>query len=298
MSMIKGLILFFKVPHKRWFRINNVRLIFFLLASFYGSAQDEAQLSMSNNYIFEGNSIVDDDFIEAEKKYRLGVSAKQNNVVGSYNLGNAYYRSELYDEAMLRHLEAIKNSVSKLEKHNAYHNIGNTLMQQKRCQEAVSAYKDALRNNPTDNETRYNLALAQECAKEQGNGDGDGDDEDKDKDKDKDKDDKENSDENKDKEEKNKDKEGEDEDKEGEDEDKKEGNDKEDEDGKPKEDTGNQENKDPNKDKGRPKPQPGKISPQQVKNLLEAMNNEEKKVQEKMNASKTKGIKVKSEKDW
>jgi Ca-activated chloride channel family protein len=291
MSMIKGLILFFKVPHKRWFRINNVRLIFFLLASFYGSAQDEAQLSMSNNYIFEGNSIVDDDFIEAEKKYRLGVSAKQNNVVGSYNLGNAYYRSELYDEAMLRHLEAIKNSVSKLEKHNAYHNIGNTLMQQKRCQEAVSAYKDALRNNPTDNETRYNLALAQECAKEQGNGDGDGDDEDKDKDKDKDKDDKENSDENKDKEEKNKDKEGEDEDK-------KEGNDKEDEDGKPKEDNGNQENKDPNKDKGRPKPQPGKISPQQVKNLLEAMNNEEKKVQEKMNASKTKGIKVKSEKDW
>ncbi|MDC3198757.1 tetratricopeptide repeat protein [Flavobacteriaceae bacterium] len=291
MSMIKGLILFFKVPHKRWFRINNVRLIFFLLASFYGSAQDEAQLSMSNNYIFEGNSIVDDDFIEAEKKYRLGVSAKQNNVVGSYNLGNAYYKSELYDEAMLRHLEAIKNSVSKLEKHNAYHNIGNTLMQQKRCQEAVSAYKDALRNNPTDNETRYNLALAQECAKEQGNGDGDGDDEDKDKDKDKDKDDKENSDENKDKEEKNKDKEGEDEDK-------KEGNDKEDEDGKPKEDNGNQENKDPNKDKGRPKPQPGKISPQQVKNLLEAMNNEEKKVQEKMNASKTKGIKVKSEKDW
>jgi tetratricopeptide (TPR) repeat protein len=169
---------------------------------------------------------------------------------------------------MLRHLEAIKNSVSKLEKHNAYHNIGNTLMQQKRCQEAVSAYKDALRNNPTDNETRYNLALAQECAKEQGNGDGDGDDEDKDKDKDKDKDDK------------------------------KEGSDKEDEDGKPKEDNGNQENKDPNKDKGRPKPQPGKISPQQVKNLLEAMNNEEKKVQEKMNASKTKGIKVKSEKDW
>ena len=291
MSIIKNLILFFNAPHEQELRFNNVRLIFFLLASFYGSAQDEAQLSKSNNYIFEGNSLVDDDFIEAEKKYRLGVSAKQNNVVGSYNLGNAYYRSELYDEAMLRHLEAIKNSVSKLEKHNAYHNIGNTLMQQKRCQEAVSAYKDALRNNPTDNETRYNLALAQECAKEQGNGDGDGDDEDKDKDKDKDKDDKENSDENKDKEEKNKDKEGEDEDK-------KEGNDKEDEDGKPKEDNGNQENKDPNKDKGRPKPQPGKISPQQVKNLLEAMNNEEKKVQEKMNASKTKGIKVKSEKDW
>jgi Ca-activated chloride channel family protein len=242
---------------------------------------------MSNKYIFEGNSIVKDNFIEAEKKYRLGVSAKPNNTVGSYNLANAYYNSKLYDEAMLRLLEAVKNSDSKLEKHSAYHNIGNTLMQQKRCKEAVSAYKNALRNNSADNETRYNLALAQECAKEQGNSDSENDE----KDKGKDNKDKENSDEKKENENKNKDKEGDNEDK-------KEGNDKEDEDGKPKDDNGNQKNKDPNNDKGQPKPRPGMMSAQQVKNLLEAMNNEEKKVQEKMNASKTKGIKVQSEKDW
>ena len=235
--------------------------------------------------MFEGNSLVNENFIEAEKKYRLGVSAKQNNAAGSYNLGNAYYKSELYDEAMLRHLEAINNSGLKLEKHKAYHNIGNTLMRQKRCKEAVSAYKNALRNSPSDDESRYNLALAQECAKEQGDGKGE------DKDKDENKDDKENSDENKDNEEKNKDKGGEDEEK-------KEGDDKEDEDGKPKDDNGNQNDKDPKKDKGQPKPQPGKMSPQQVKNLLEAMNNEEKKVQEKMNASKTKGVKIQTEKDW
>ena len=93
-----------------------------------------------------------------------------------------------------------------------------------------------------------------------------------------------------DKDEKNKDK--------GDDEDKNEGDDKEDEDGKPKDDKGNQKNKNPKDDKGQPQQQPGKLSPQQVKNLLEAMNNEEKKVQEKMNASKTKGVKVKTEKDW
>jgi hypothetical protein len=40
------------------------------------------------------------------------------------------------------------------------------------------------------------------------------------------------------------------------------------------------------------------MSPQQIKNLLEAMNNEERKVQEKMNAAKTKGVKIKTEKDW
>ncbi len=160
----------------------NVSLVLFVLLSICGSAQEEekeAQHSLSNNYVFEGNSLVNENFIEAEKKYRLAVSAKQNNAAGSYNLGNAYYKSELYDEAMLRHLEAVNNSGSKLEKHKAYHNIGNTLMQKKRCKEAVSAYKNALRNNPSDDESRYNLALAQECAKEQGDGDGEGDDEDK-----------------------------------------------------------------------------------------------------------------------
>ena len=288
MSLIKNLIALFKGLDKLSYSLKNFGLILFLLVSISGSAQEEAaQLSLSNNYVFEGNSLVNENFIEAEKKYRLGVSAKQNNAAGSYNLGNAYYKSELYDEAMLRHLEAINNSGLKLEKHKAYHNIGNTLMRQKRCKEAVSAYKNALRNSPSDDESRYNLALAQECAKEQGDGKG----EDKDKDRDENKDDKENSDENKDNEEKNKDKGGEDEEK-------KEGDDKEDEDGKPKDDNGNQNDKDPKKDKGQPKPQPGKMSPQQVKNLLEAMNNEEKKVQEKMNASKTKGVKIQTEKDW
>ena len=263
-----------------------------LMIAFSGGAQEvDPQLAESNNYVFEGNSLVDADFIEAEKKYRLGVSTKQNNAAGSYNLGNAYYNSELYDEAMSRHLEAVTNSDYKTEKHKAYHNIGNTLMQQKRCKEAVSAYKNALRNIPSDNESRYNLALAQECAKEQGDGDGDGDDEDQDKDQDENKEDKEDSDDTKDKDEKNKD-EGD------ENEDKKEGDDKEDEDGKPKDEEGDQKNKDPKNDKGQPQPQQGKLSPQQVKNLLEAMSNEEKKVQEKMNASKTKGVNIKTEKDW
>lgn len=269
-------------------RYSYLTLLFFMTL-FVGTAQEvDLQLIESNAYVFEGNSIVGEDFIEAEKKYRLAVSTKQNNVAGSFNLGNAYYNSKLYDEALLRHLGAVENSITKAEKHKAYHNIGNILMQKKQCKEAVSAFKNALRNNPSDDETRYNLALAQECAKEQGDGDGDGDDEDKDKDENKDE--KDDSDEKQDKEDKNKDK--------GDEEDKNEGDDKEDEDGKPKDEKGDQKNKDPKNDKGQPQQQPGKLSPQQVKNLLEAMNNEEKKVQEKMNASKTKGVKVKTEKDW
>ena len=101
--------------HKKsvWLKCCGLLLLSFVVV-FANAQADDAQLSKSNNYIFEGNSLVDENFIEAEKKYRLGVSAKENNVTGVYNLGNAYYNSKLYDEAMLRHLEAVNNSSSKL----------------------------------------------------------------------------------------------------------------------------------------------------------------------------------------
>ena len=52
------------------------------------------------------------------------------------------------------------------------------------------------------------------------------------------------------------------------------------------------------KDKQKPKPQQGKMTPQQIKQLLESLHNEEKKTQKKMNAKKTKGKKIQQEKDW
>ena len=231
--------------------------------------QDKALLK-SNDLVFDGNKLVGEDFVAAEKEYRKAISEKPNNTSGTYNLGNAYYNSELYSEALLRHLETAKSATSKIDKHQAYHNIGNALMKQKQCKEAVEAFKNALRNDPTDEETRYNLVIAKECAEQQGGGDDEKEDEDKE-------------DESKDK--------GEDE------EDKKEGDDKEDEDGKPKDEKGDNKG-DPKEEKKNQKPQPGKLSPQQVKNLLEAMNNQEKKVQDKINAKKVKGEKVKTEKDW
>ena len=40
------------------------------------------------------------------------------------------------------------------------------------------------------------------------------------------------------------------------------------------------------------------MSPQQIKNILEAMQNQEQKVQQKINAKKQKGTPVKTDKDW
>jgi Ca-activated chloride channel family protein len=258
-----------------------------ILCSFLGFSQDKDKaLIQANDLIFEANELVNEDFVNAEIEYRKAISKKPSNVNGTYNFGNAYYKSGLFDEALSRHIEAAETATTKKEKHRAFHNIGNAFMKQNLCKEAVEAFKNALRNDPADEETRYNFAIAKECAEQQGQGDDD-------KSEDENKDDKK-EDENKDKEDKdkgddqedNKDQKGDDEQKD------QEGDDKEDDKGNP---DGEKDNKDQNKNQQQ---QPGKLSPQQVKNLLEAMNNQEKKVQEKINAKKAKGPKVRAEKDW
>jgi len=284
--------LLFSINHRNFedfFEMKNVLTLILILSISFAYAQDKDKaLQKSNDFVYEGNVLANKDFIASEKEYRKALSKKPSNINGAYNLGNAYYEKGNYDEALLRHIEASKLAVTKEEKHKAFHNIGNALMQQKMCKEAVEAFKNALRSNPKDEETRYNLVVAKECAKEQQNNE----------DKNKDKEDEDKKDEDKDDQDKKDDENKKDDKKDEGDEDKKKDDDKEDEDGKPKDEKDDKKEGDPKNKKEQQQPQPGKLSPQQVKNLLEAMSNEEKKVQEKINAKKAKGEKTKAEKDW
>lgn len=276
-------------------KMNYLLVIFMSLSVGLSFAQDKGkekalQLQKSNNYVYEGNELVgSDDYISAEMEYRKAISEQPTNVAGTYNLGNSYYQKGQYDEALFRHTQAAENATSKAEKHKAYHNIGNVLMQNKMCKEAVEAFKNALRNDPTDDETRYNLAIAKECAEQQQDQQDENDQQEKEQEK-------EGDDEEKDKGENEEKEDNQDKKDEG-DQDKKDGEDQKDDQGKPKDEKDGKEGE--NKDqKGQPQPKQGQLSPQQIKNLLEAMNNQEQKVQEKINAEKQKGVKVKTEKDW
>lgn len=255
--------------------------------------QKEAQ-----QFVFSGNEeLIEGNVLEGEKQYRKAIAKDPNNLEAAYNLGYSYYKTNNFEEAAMRSKEALKNTKTKAEKHAAYHNLGNAYLKMQKPDEAIEAYKNALRNNPTDEETRYNLAVAKKMKQQQdqnkdqnsdqnqenndnkeGNEnkenqdkkDSDEGEEDKDKENEKDeegKEDENNEEENKDKEEKDKDKEGD------------------------KEDNKDEEQKQP------PKPREGKLSPQQVESLLEAMAEEEKKVQDKMNEKKQ-GVRVNTDKDW
>ena len=276
---------------------SKICLIFLWVSvSVFAQNQDAEKLerlsvAKSNDFVFEANELVDaDNYILAEKEYRKAISERPSNVAGSYNLGNSYYEKGNYDEALYRLNEATKNATTKTEKYKAFHNIGNILMKNEKCKEAVEAFKNALRNNPADDETRYNLAVAKECAEDQQG-----------KDDEEEKNDENKDDENKDKDKKEDDKDKKDDNKDKGDQDKKEGDDKKDEDQKPEDKKDEEKKGDPDdkkEEQGKPKPKPGQLSPQQIKSLLEAMNNNEQKVQEKMNAEKQKGAKVQTEKDW
>ncbi|WP_282041883.1 tetratricopeptide repeat protein [Winogradskyella flava] len=260
----------------------------------FSQEQDKAQLKAEKkamNLVYKANELLqEDNYIDAEMEYRKAISEAPNKAVGAYNLANSYYKKGNYGEALFRTEEAAKNATTKEEKHRAFHNLGNILMQKEMCKEAVEAFKDALRSNPNDEETRYNFALAKECAEQQKDGGGEEDKEDENKEEEKDKED----------EQKKEDENKEDQDKKDEgDKDKKEGDKEEDEKGKPKDDKKDgkgEEDKDKKDQKSKPKP--GQMSPQQIKNILEAMQNQEQKVQEKINAEKQKGAKVRTEKDW
>jgi tetratricopeptide (TPR) repeat protein len=213
-------------------------------------------------------------FVDAEADYRISHSKFPKGAAASYNLGNAIYRQNQVAEAKFAFAKAIGSTKARPQKHMAFHNLGNVFMKEKNYSEAVEAYKNALRNDPSDEETRYNYALAKKMLKENPPKDDKKKDKNKDKNKDK-KDDKKDGDKDK------KDDKG-DKDKDKKDDKDKDGKNKGD---KPKED-------------GQPKPKPGGISKQRLENLLDAVNNEEKKVQDKVNAKKVKGKPIKTEKDW
>ena len=249
-------------------------------------------LKESKEFLSEANyEMENDNFFLAEAAYREAIATNPEEDTGKYNLGIAYYDKEMNDVAMSRFKQAAAVADTKSDKHKVFHNLGNTFMNEKLYKEAVESYKNALRNNPKDEETRYNYALAKELLEEQEKNSG-GDDNKENQENQEDKQEEEKK-ENQDNENNKKDKEDGDQKNEqnkGEEEqDKKEGNENEDK-AKPEEPKDKKQQQQPT--------EPGKLSPQQVKNLLEAMNNEEKKVQEKINAKKQKGTKVKPEKDW
>ena len=252
---------------------------------------DKKEVRKGNRFYKEG------DYKEAEVEYRKALIKDSLSLAGNYNLANTLMRQEDAANAELIYaklgdtisripmnvdwkrgsVEAGKKPVSS----DYYHNLGNSLLAQKRYQEAVDAYKNALRRNPADDLTRENYIYAKKKLEDQQNQDQNQQQQQQDQNQnqqqnqDQQQNNDQNNDQNDDKQDQNKDQ---------------------------NEDKNNNPDNKPDNNDRQEQPQNGqqpKITPQAAEQMLQAMQEKENQTQEKVKEEKAKALRSKQkEKNW
>ncbi|MDE6217260.1 tetratricopeptide repeat protein [Bacteroides sp.] len=134
-----------------------------LLVAVSASAQKaERDLIRKGNRFFK-----DSIYVDAEVNYRKALDVNPKSTISMFNLGNTLAQQNKLQEAMEQYVGATKIEKDKSNLAQIYHNMGVIFHSQKDYAKAVEAYKQSLRNNPKDDETRYNLALAQKMLNDQ-----------------------------------------------------------------------------------------------------------------------------------
>ena len=140
-----------------------IQFILFVILAAGASAQ-----KIERDYIRKGNRLFNDSvFVDAEVNYRKALEVNPKSTVSMYNLGNTLSQQQKFKDAMEQYVAAGKIEKDKMKLAHIYHNMGVLFQAGKDYAQAVEAYKMSLRNNPKDDETRYNLALAQKMLKDQ-----------------------------------------------------------------------------------------------------------------------------------
>ena len=139
-----------------------VSIVLLLITVLPLSAQTDRQ------YIRQGNKLYSQrDYEHAEVAYSKAVEKNDKNPQAHYNLGNALMAQRKDSAAVAEFEKAAKLETNPLRKSQSFHNMGVACQQNRLYGEAIEAYKQALRLNPNDDETRYNLVLCQQQKKEQ-----------------------------------------------------------------------------------------------------------------------------------
>lgn len=261
---------------------NRILLIFITLLLGIGSAS--AQKYPERSLVRKGNrDFAKERYDRSIERYTQALEAAPENFEAAYNLGGALYRTEKYEEAakMLERIAADSTRTDQ-ERAEAFYNLGNAQFKQEKYPEALESYKNSLRMNPADQEAKYNYAYTKRLLDENKDGGGGGGDQNKDQNQDQNKDQNQN-----DQSQQNPDQKG----------------DQKDQKGDPKDQQGDQkqnpqEGKGDKEDQGdqQGQPTPSGISPQEQQQMLDAIQAQEDKTQEKLKEKQ--GVVVRGKKNW
>jgi len=229
-------------------------ILFIFVFTFTSISQNEKK------YIRQGNKLYNQkNYNDAEVDYRKSLIKDSTYTIGKFNLADALYKQKNYEEAARLFSDLAAKETNKELKSKMYHNLGNSLLQTKEYEKSIEAYKNSLKSNPNDIDTKYNLAYAMQMLRQQQQN----------KDKKDNKDNKKDKDQNKKEEKQNENKQ----------------NDQNKE---------NQQDKDKNKQEQKQK----QLKKEEAERMLEALKNDEKRTIDKVKKQKAIGVKVKTEKDW
>ena len=242
-------------------KINTILFALLISATFVYS---QAERGAVNDGVDEYE---ESKFAEAEVNFKKGIEENVESFESRFNLGDAIYKQGRFEEALEEFKNSMPLAMNDDSKAGIFHNIGNTFLKSEKLKESIGAYREALKLNPDDMETKYNLSYAIKQMQNQQNQQNQ-DQQNKD-------------DKNQDKNEENQDKQEQD---------------------KNEEDQQNKDEQkdDQNKDQEQPKPHPqepkDEISKDEAQRILDALKNNEAELQKKMREQKTKKTNV--EKDW
>lgn len=244
-----------------------VVVLIIVTSTVYGQKENKHIRSGNDNYY-------EDSYKDAEVDYMRALEKNPESAKGQYNLGDALYKQENYEDATKLFGNVASRDADAETKAKAFYNLGNSYIKAQKLPEAIESYKSALRLNPDDMDTKYNLEYAkkmmQQQEQEQENQDQDKDQEDK-EDK-QDKQDQENKDQNQDQENQDQQEENQDQ----------------------QQDQQDQQNQQQNQQQ----PQPPQISKQDAERMLEALKNDENKTLEKVKLQQVPAKTTSTEKDW
>ena len=138
----------------------NANVVIVFLLFFLTASAAQAQRQNDRYFIRHGNRYYRDSlYAKAQVDYQKAIEKDNTNPVAHYNFGNAQLMQGQPKDAMKSYETAARMQKDKLRGAQIYHNMGVILQSQKQYKEAIECYKNALRRNPKDDETRYNLAL-------------------------------------------------------------------------------------------------------------------------------------------
>lgn len=136
----------------------------FLLVLYIYATQSFAQSNRST--LNDGvDKYEEKKYTDAEVDFRKVVENSPKNFEANFNLGTSYYKQEKYEDAIKSFTSSFESAKDNESRGKVFHNIGNSLLKSNKLEQSIEAYKNALKFNPNDQDTKYNLSYALEMLK-------------------------------------------------------------------------------------------------------------------------------------